>query len=144
MSNFWGSYQSKSIDDLISQLKSHNISTLVDVREIPISRKKGFSKTVFSEYLNKNGIEYIHLKKLGSPKNIRKELKQNKDYFSFFEKYLEYIQLHKNIINDLYKIILEKNCCIMCYEDLPFKCHRKIICDEIKKMDGNGLKIEHL
>jgi len=144
VSNFWGSYQSKSIDDLISQLKSHNISTLVDVREIPISRKKGFSKTVFSEYLNKNGIEYIHLKKLGSPKNIRKELKQNKDYFSFFEKYLEYIQLHKNIINDLYKIILEKNCCIMCYEDLPFKCHRKIICDEIKKMDGNGLKIEHL
>jgi len=46
-------YQSKSIDDLISQLKSHDISTLVDVREIPISRKKGFSKTVFSEYLNK-------------------------------------------------------------------------------------------
>ena len=137
-------YESKSIDDLISQLKSHDISTLVDVREIPISRKKGFSKTVFSEYLNKNGIEYIHLKKLGSPKNIRKELKQNKDYFSFFEKYLEYIQLHKNIINDLYKIILEKNCCIMCYENLPFKCHRKIICDEIEKIDGNGLRIEHL
>ena len=137
-------YESKSIDDLISQLKSHDISTLVDVREIPISRKKGFSKTVFSECLNKNGIEYIHLKKLGSPKNIRKELKQNKDYFSFFGKYLEYIQLHKNIISDLYKIILEKNCCIMCYEDLPFKCHRKIICDEIEKIDGNGLKIEHL
>jgi len=137
-------YESKSIDDLISQLKSHDISTLVDVREIPISRKKGFSKTVFSEYLNENGIEYIHLKKLGSPKNIRKELKQNKDYFSFFGKYLEYIKLHKNIINDLYKIILEKNCCIMCYENLPSKCHRKIICDEIEKIDGNGLKIEHL
>ena len=90
-------YESKSIDDLISQLKSHDISILVDVREIPISRKKGFSKTVFSEYLSQNGIEYIHLKKLGGPKNIRKELKQNKDYFSFFEKHLEYIQLHKKI-----------------------------------------------
>ncbi len=137
-------YESKNIDDLISQLKSHGVSTLVDVREFPISRKRGFSKTVFSEYLNKNGIEYIHLKKLGSPKNIRKELKKNKDYFSFFERYLEYVQLHKNIINDLYKIILEKNCCIMCYEDLPSKCHRKIICDEIEKIDGNGLEIEHL
>ena len=84
-------YESKSLDDLIYQLKNHNISTLVDVREIPISRKKGFSKTFFSEYLNKNGIEYIHFKKLGSPKNIRKELKQNKDYISFFEKYVEYI-----------------------------------------------------
>ena len=137
-------YESKNVDDLISQLKSHDISTLVDVREIPISRKKGFSKAIFSEYLNKNGIEYIHLKRLGSPKNIRKELKQNKDYFSFFKKYLEYIKLHRSIINDLYKIILEKDCCIMCYEDLPIKCHRKIICDEIEKIDGNGLKIEHL
>jgi len=137
-------YESKSIDDLISQLKSHDISILVDVREIPISRKKGFSKTVFSKYLTRNGIEYIHLKKLGSPKNIRKELKQNKDYFSFFEKYIEYIRLHKDVINDLYKIILGKDCCIMCYEDLPSKCHRKIICDEIEKIDGNGLKIEHL
>lgn len=137
-------YESKNLDDLISLLKSHDISTLVDVREIPISRKKGFSKMVFSEYLNKNGIEYIHLKKLGSPKNIRKELKQNKDYISFFKKYIEYIQLHKDIINDLYKIILEKNCCIMCYEDLPSKCHRKIICDEIENLDGNGLLIEHL
>jgi uncharacterized protein (DUF488 family) len=137
-------YESKSIDDLISQLKNHNVATLVDVREIPISRKKGFSKTVFSEYLNKNGIEYIHLKKLGSPKNLRKELKKNKDYRSFFDKYLEYVRLHKDVIYNLYKIILEKNCCIMCYEDLPSKCHRKIICGEIEKIDGNGLEIEHL
>jgi len=137
-------YESKSVDDLISQLKSHNIATLVDVREIPISRKRGFSKTVFSEYLNKSGIEYIHLKKLGSPKIIRKELKQNKDYISFFKKYIEYIQLQKDILNDLYKIILNKNCCIMCYEDSPSKCHRKIICDEIENIDGNGLLIEHL
>ena len=108
-------YESKNLDDLVSLLKSHDISTLVDVREIPISRKRGFSKTVFSEYLNKNGIEYIHLKKLGSPKIIRKELKQSKDYISFFKKYIEYIQLQKDILNDLYKIILNKNCCIMCY-----------------------------
>ena len=46
-------YQSKSIDDFISRLRNHDISTLIDVREVPISRKKGFSKTVFSEYLNK-------------------------------------------------------------------------------------------
>lgn len=137
-------YESKNIGDIIFQLKNRGISTLVDVREIPISRKKGFSKTVFSEYLNKNGIEYIHLKKLGSPKDLRKELKQSKDYISFFKKYLEYIQLHKSIIDDLYRIILEKNCCLMCYEKLPSKCHRKIICNEIKKIDGNGLDIEHL
>ena len=137
-------YESKNIEEFISQLKTNNIATLVDVREIPISRKKGFSKTIFSEFLNKNGIEYIHLKKLGSPKNLRNELKQDKNYTSFFEKYLGYLKLHRDIINDLYKIILEKNCCIMCYESLPSRCHRKIICNEIEKIDGNGLKIKHL
>jgi len=31
----------------------------------------------------------------------------------------------------------------MCYEDWPFKCHRKVICDEIKRIDGGGLKISY-
>ncbi|MBM3702326.1 MAG: DUF488 domain-containing protein [Actinobacteria bacterium] len=35
-------YESKSIDDLISQLKSRNVTTLVDIREVPISRTKIF------------------------------------------------------------------------------------------------------
>ena len=137
-------YESKNIDDFILQLQDQDISTLIDVREVPLSRKRGFSKTIFSEYLKKNGIEYIHLKKLGSPKKIREELRNNKDYPTFFEKYLNYIQSNKNIINELYKKVLEKNCCIMCYEEWPYKCHRKVICDEIEKIDGNGLEIEHL
>jgi len=53
-------YESKSIDNFISKLKNNDISILVDVREIPISRKNGFSKKLFSESLNKNGIGYIH------------------------------------------------------------------------------------
>jgi len=32
----------------------------------------------------------------------------------------------------------------MCYEEQPFKCHRKIICDELERIDGNGMKIKHL
>ena len=40
-------YQSKSIDDFISRLRNHDISTLIDVREVPISRKKGLQKQFF-------------------------------------------------------------------------------------------------
>lgn len=38
-------YEGRKIDEFIERLKEFNISRLIDVREIPFSRKPGFSKT---------------------------------------------------------------------------------------------------
>ena len=42
-------YEDKIIDNFISELKNNNIEKVVDVRELPLSRKKGYSKTLFSK-----------------------------------------------------------------------------------------------
>ncbi len=67
------------LDEFIGQLKSAKIELLLDVREIPISRKRGFSKTSLSENLLQSGIEYRHLKWLGSPKTLRHEVRETRD-----------------------------------------------------------------
>ena len=54
-------YQSKPFSDFIAQLENLNINTLVDVREIPNSRRKEFSKTRLSKHMNDRNINYIHL-----------------------------------------------------------------------------------
>jgi uncharacterized protein (DUF488 family) len=37
-----------------------------------------------------------------------------------------------------------RNVALLCFERNPQKCHRKVVADELRKLDGNGLKIEHI
>jgi len=137
-------YEAKVINDFVLELKDNNIKKIVDVRELPLSRKKGFSKTPFSKILEEEGIDYIHMKELGNPRELRKKLREDGDINFFFKEYLKYLKTKKTIVEKLYRIVLKEDCCLMCYENLPIKCHRSKICDEIKKIDGNGLKVKHL
>ena len=137
-------YESKNIDEFISNLKSHRISALVDVREIPISRKAGFSKSKLSERLQNSEIDYIHIRELGSPKHLRNKLKQDGDIKYFFNEYSKYINSKKIVLEQLHQLILKKISCLMCFEKFPEKCHRTIVAKEIKKINNNGLLIKHI
>jgi uncharacterized protein (DUF488 family) len=138
-------YEEKSIDEFISRLKKFHINVLVDVREIPASRKAGFSKKRLAEFLRSADIQYIHVKALGSPKSLRERLYQDKDYDSFFADYDNYVQSQMNILEELYEeVVSRETACLMCLERDPFQCHRKVVADKIKEIDGNGLVIKHI
>ena len=137
-------YQEKDIDEFVYKLKTFDISVLIDVREIPISRKKGFSKTHLSQYLEGNGIQYIHFRDLGSPKAIRDKLKSDRDYDYFFKEYHKYIKSQVKIVKELFQIVSDNICCLMCYERLPDRCHRSIVAEEVIKIDNNGLMVKHI
>jgi uncharacterized protein (DUF488 family) len=138
-------YEEKTLNEFIGRLKRHNITTLIDVREVPASRKPGFSKNGLSDILRKNNIGYIHVKALGSPKSLRDKLHYNKDYASFFDAYRAYIETRTDVVRELYEeIICRETSCLMCMERLPEYCHRKIVAEKIKEIDGNGLVITHI
>jgi len=137
-------YEGRDLYGFVNKLKDLSISTLIDVREYPLSRKKGFSKTLLSQYLKKNKIQYFHLKKLGSPKSLRIKVRLDSNYTYFFKEYSKYIKSQKGTIEELYQIIVNGICCIMCYEKEPNYCHRSIIAEELIKRDGNGLLIKHI
>lgn len=138
-------YQERTVEEFIGRLKSHNIAVIIDVREMPVSRKRGFSKGRLSEILQQNDIAYVHIKELGSPKHLRDELHQSNDYESFFVGYRSYIDSRKEIVDELYKdFISRETTCLMCMERLPEYCHRTIVAEKIKEIDGNGLVIKHI
>jgi uncharacterized protein (DUF488 family) len=134
-------YEGKEIDEFIARLKKYKVTRLIDVREIPLSRKKGFSKTILQDRLTNENIEYLHFKSLGSPSEIRHELKSTWDYDAFFRKYSEYLSNNLAVIKEVYQYILDGTNCIMCFEQFPNKCHRSVIAKKIKDYNGNGLKI---
>lgn len=138
-------YEESTIDEFIKRLQRHNITALVDVREIPASRKAGFSKGRLAEILQAHDINYIHVKALGSPKLIREKLHQSNDYKTFFDEYSAYIDSQIDVVKDLYKdVVSRETSCLMCMERFAEYCHRRVVADKIKEIDGNGLKIMHI
>lgn len=137
-------YEGREIDEFINRLKSFDVTRLVDVREIPLSRKKGFSKTILGQRLKDERIEYIHEKLLGSPAEIRNKLKSDWDYDYFFKAYKKHLSRNMDAVEKIHQFLFDGVACIMCFERFPEKCHRSIVADKIKEVDGNGLKIKHI
>ena len=44
-------YEGRALDELIAELQAHRIDRVIDVRELPLSRRRGFSKTPLREAL---------------------------------------------------------------------------------------------
>ena len=108
-------YEGKDVTSFINSLKENNIELLVDVRQNPLSRKKFFSKKALAEKLAAQGITYYHDSKLGSPKELREQLKKDNDYKYFFSKIDEYFNRNAELIESLIHIVNEKLSCLMCF-----------------------------
>src|SRR6202044_2139648 len=65
-------YQGVDVDTYVRTLKEAGVGIVVDVRETPWSHKRGFCKNILSSELSKAGIEYVHVKSAGNPKENRR------------------------------------------------------------------------
>lgn len=137
-------YEGMALDGFVARLKNFAIDCLIDVREIPISRKCGFSKSGLVQRLGRENIHYVHFRELGSPKPIRQKLKINRDYSTFFKKMDKYLTNKKDAIEKVYSYVIDNTCCLMCFEHLAEQCHRKIVARKIRERDGNGLQIKDI
>ena len=137
-------YEGREIEDFVSRLKAYNITRLIDIREIPLSRKKGFSKSALKKRVEAENIEYVHLRSLGSPSILRHQLKADHDYEQFFSDYLSYLSKNHNSLVEAYGYLQDGPACLMCFERFPEKCHRSAVAQRIKEHDGNGLIISNI
>ncbi|MBF0353840.1 MAG: DUF488 domain-containing protein [Alphaproteobacteria bacterium] len=125
-------YEGSTLEDFIETLLLANIRTLIDVRELPISRRPGFAKKALSGALEKVGISYVHLKGLGDPKAGRDAARANdfEEFLRIFTKHLR-TPTARCDIGEAAKIMARGGACLMCYERDPLSCHRKLVAEEI-------------
>ncbi len=137
-------YEGRDIDEFVERLEEHDISRLIDVRDIPISRKKGFSKSALGNRLEAEGIEYVHIKALGCPSDIRNKYKADGDHDYFIKAFTKYLSQNTEAIKEAYEYISDGNNCLMCFERSHTQCHRSIVAEGIRKYSKNKLKVVHI
>jgi uncharacterized protein (DUF488 family) len=137
-------YQGLNLSAFIDLLKQNGIQVLVDVRENPISRKKGFSKNALDKAVNENNIKYLHFPALGSPRKIRKEYHDTCDWGEFSRRYSDYLETQQDAIHRLSDVVKNECCCLMCFESDYQFCHRSILTEFLKKDMECDAEIKHL
>ncbi len=137
-------YEGMSLSTFLSTLRQYHIATLVDVRQNPISRKPGFSKTALSNALQLNGFEYLHLYELGAPRNIRNDYKSDNDWNRYTVGYLQHLAEQDEPIARLLKLAISKHCCLLCFESDPQTCHRYFVANELVRQGRGQLSIQHI
>ena len=138
-------YEKLDQKQFMAHLSNHGVKVVADIRKLPVSRKKGFSKTALRETLNYKGIDYLNYQTLGAPKELRDELYKSGDYDRFFQKYEKNILDKTDHLADILSLINSgRNVALLCFERNPQKCHRKVVAEEIRKLDCNGLKVAHI
>ncbi len=143
MNLYTAGYEGLSIDAFIAQLKQAGIDKVLDVREYPLSRKKGFSKNAFAQYLALHGIAYEHSRPLGCPKPIRKQYKEDGNWAIYAREFRTYIRTQGDVLNTLISSAATQRVCMVCYEADSNFCHRSLIAEAAQDV-MSSLQPQHL
>ena len=120
-------YEGLNLDTFIDRLQQAGIRQLVDVREYPLSRKKGFSKNALSVALAVHGIEYVSMTTLGCPKTIRQRFKLDGDWSIYEKSFRRYLKTQADPIRELALAAKRKTACLLCFEADYNRCHRSLV-----------------
>jgi uncharacterized protein (DUF488 family) len=121
-------YEGATVDEFLSALKSAGVERVIDVRAIPNSRRPGFSKTPLRNALAEVGIDYVHLRALGTPADGRAAARAGR-HEDLERIYAGQLELPEAIAEGGQMVGLadEKPSALLCYERDPAGCHRSLL-----------------
>lgn len=129
-------YEGLELQPFIDVLRKSGVKTVVDVRELPLSRKKGYSKTAFSRTLAEHGIAYLHAPQLGCPKPIRQKYRDDGDWGAYTESFLQYLKTQVTPLRELVKLAGVTTACLVCFEADFSMCHRTYVARQAHMLGG--------
>jgi uncharacterized protein (DUF488 family) len=137
-------YEQAKSDAVISELRRAGVGLVVDTRAIAASRRPGFSKRQLAADLGAAGIGYLHLQKLGTPKEGRDAARSGNlaKLFDIYEPHLATPDAREQL-DELTAIVKSgRPVCLLCYERDVAHCHRKRIAEVIG--ERTNIEVEHL
>ena len=126
-------YEGRALDELIAILAANRISRVIDIRELPLSRRRGFSKTPLGTALAGAGIGYVHLREAGNP---YRRLKNDLALHELLAKYREHLRGAGDAVASVADRARGHRAALLCYEAESAACHRSLLAPRVAKLLG--------
>ncbi len=137
-------YEGIDLDRFFCLLQAGGVDTIMDVRQNPFSRKKGFSKNALATAACERGFGYVHRPEFGCPRTIRDDYRRDGDWAHYTARFLSHLDTLDAPILLLARQALTSRCCLLCFEADPALCHRSFVAARVSETADAPLNVIHL
>ena len=137
-------FTKKTAEEFFARLIRSGVKRVIDIRLNNISQLAGFAKRDDLRYFLRaiGGIDYVHLLDLAPTQDILDAFKKNKGDWSLYERdFLALLSARK--MEEKIKPDLLHEACLLCSEEKPLQCHRRLVAEYLREKWGN-VDIIHL
>lgn len=137
-------FTKKSAKKFFELLRESGTKRIVDVRLNNVSQLAGFAKRDDLQYFLKEicGIDYCHFPDLAPTQEMLDDYrKRHKDWGKYEKAFLELME-KRRIENNIPREVIAEGC-LLCSEDRPHHCHRRLVAQYLKEHWGD-LEVRHL
>ena len=133
-------YEGKTVDEFLAELGESHVELVIDVRAVAASRRPGFSKSAMAAALKERGIDYLHLRALGTPKAGREAARKGRiaEMHSIFEAQLETLEAEL-ALEQADAAARERHAALLCFEADAGGCHRAIVAERLAARSGYSI-----
>lgn len=133
-------YERRGLDAFVADLHAHRVQVLADVREAPISRKPGFSKSALASAVQQAGIAYLHIRALGCPKPVRDAYKKDGDWAAYTRAFMAHLHQQPLAVEELAALSAARPVALLCYEADFTRCHRTYVARAVAARTGTTVR----
>lgn len=129
-------YQGATVRTFLDALRDEGIELLVDVRAVAMSRRPGFAKSALAANLEEAGIDYLHLRSLGTPADGRAAARAGR-HDDMRRIFLEQLATPKAQaeLEALAGIVRSgRRVALLCFEADHRHCHRSIVVAALREI----------
>ncbi len=136
-------YEKAGFAAFVETLQSAGVRMVIDIRDLPLSRRAGFSKRQLAAGLDEAGIAYLHLKALGTPAAGRaaNRRRQWPLFWQIVEESLARPEAHA-ALEDAAGVAAATPSALLCYEAEACTCHRRRVGEMLATR--HGFAVENL
>lgn len=126
-------YEGATVPALLETLRDAKVELLVDIRAVANSRRPGFAKKALAANVATIGVDYLHLRGLGTPADGRAAARSGKhaEMRRIFLSHLSTdvaqgeLETVANLVRDGRRV------CLLCFEADATHCHRSLVADAL-------------
>lgn len=138
-------FTQKTAQRFFELLRDSGAKRIIDVRLNNVSQLAGFAKRDDLKFFAREicGMDYVHVPELAPTKDILDAFKKEGGHWDVYKNSFLNLMSERKIENSVPKELIDRGC-LLCSEDKPDHCHRRLVAEYLQKKWGNELTIKHL